>query len=216
MTPRRSPVLDQAEALGLGALIPEGPADEQDGQDVSQGLGSPPDGRQHVNRPANALTDAPTSWAADRPSNDPTVPSVEPPAHGAAGAPRRALTDQPESRRTIPLTEETTDRPGGWTERRVASQRTASTAEHTGDREVYADAVDRTARTKPEGGLIGFRASADERRRLRTFLFEVESQVGRVPQQELLRLGLNILMLDWEQRGERSYAAQLYPRLQRR
>jgi hypothetical protein len=99
---------------------------------------------------------------------------------------------------------------------RSASHRTARTDEHPTDREVYAEAVDRTARTKPEGGLIGFRASADERRRLRTFLFEVESQVGRVPQQELLRLGLNMLMLDWEQRGERSYAAQLYPRLQRR
>ena len=40
MTPRRSQVLDQAEALGLGALIPSGPTDDQGRQDGEAGEGN--------------------------------------------------------------------------------------------------------------------------------------------------------------------------------
>jgi hypothetical protein len=166
--------------------------------------------------PPNPSTDARSDSPAVVPVARPTDSATDPPAGESSDSP----TDTPVAERASAPTDEPKGQPAGRTDGRVhkrpTSHRAAATEEHAPDREAYAEAVDRTARTKPEGGLIGFRASADERRRLRTFLFEVESQIGRVPQQELLRLGLNMLMLDWEQRGERSYAAQLYPRLQRR
>jgi hypothetical protein len=79
----------------------------------------------------------------------------------------------------------------------------------------FAEAVLAVYRSDADKPLT-FRFAREENEWLETVCFEISRSMGiKMHKQDLVRLGLHLVLMDYQRRGERSYALQLSRRLRR-
>jgi hypothetical protein len=79
----------------------------------------------------------------------------------------------------------------------------------------FAEVVRTVYKTDADKPLT-FRFARDENEWLETVCFEITRQTGvKMHKQDLVRLGLNVILADYQRRGDQSYAVQLSRKLGR-